>query len=272
VGIGQIEVEGVVDTEERKAEILLALRGIPHVVGEIRTVAEAATAETADGEGSAADSGQPAVAVLSAPKLAIEDLLRRYFSEGKCAGQSGEQSACVQEEIAGLSREALANSEAAQAQAWAVRRLVEWRPFLARRELRTSSQRLLDLMIRDHMAALRSELEQWRAQLKPVLFALSNGDSSETGAESTQTRDSGGDWVTASLLRLCTTVEEAGNLTLGTFAETNRPVSQPEQAMKELLSKLDQLNGEFSRLEADVSAELSGFSNKLISSEKPEQK
>jgi hypothetical protein len=78
--------------------------------------------------------------------------------------------------------------------------------------------------------------------------------------------------VILSLLRLCTTVEEAGNLTLGTFAETNRPVSQPEQAVKELLSKLEALNGEFSKLQADVSAELSSFANKLKSSEKPEQK
>ena len=272
LGIGRIEVEGVVDTEERKEEILLALRGIPHVIPEIRTVAEAANAEHVNGEGAAANSDQPTADELSAPKLAIEDLLRRYFSAGKCVGPTSEQSACVQEAIAGLSREALAHSEATQGQAWALRRLVEWGPFLARHELRTSSERLLDLMVRDHIDALRSELEQWRARLKPVLSALSSSDSSEIGAESTQTRDSSGDWVTLSLLRLCTTVEEAGNLTLGTFAETNRPVSQPEQAMKQLLSKLEGLNGGFSRLQADVSAELSGFSNKLISSEKTEQK
>ena len=62
------------------------------------------------------------------------------------------------------------------------------------------------------------------------------------------------------------------NLTLGTFAETNRPVDQPEQAMKELLSKLDGLNREFPDLEAYVDAELSGFGNTGVSSERQQRK
>jgi hypothetical protein len=62
------------------------------------------------------------------------------------------------------------------------------------------------------------------------------------------------------------------NLTLGTFAETNRPVDQPEQAMKELSSKLDGLNAEFPDLEAYVEADLPGFEKTGVSSERQQGK
>ena len=38
VGLGRIEVDGVVDSDERKAAVLLALRGIPLVTAGIRSV------------------------------------------------------------------------------------------------------------------------------------------------------------------------------------------------------------------------------------------
>jgi len=267
VGIGRIEVEGVVDSDERKAEVLLALRGIPLVAAGIRSVAEAP--ENPVGDGVPATFDRQADAGTPKPKLAIEDWLKKYFSAGKCAGsQSESQSACVQEEIAGLSRKALARSEAAQAQAWALRRLVEWEPFLKRDELRTSTRRLLEMMVREHMDALRNELKQSQAQLKPILSALLGGDSSEKEKQLVLTPDQQGDSLSGSLLRLCAAVEEAMNLTLGTFAETNRPVDQPEQAMKELLSKLDELNREFPDVEAHAGRELPGFGKTGVSSER----
>jgi hypothetical protein len=274
MGVGRIEVEGVVDTEDRRTDVLLALRGIPYVAAAIRTVGEEAAiapAENPDGETAASFAlTQPAAA--STRKLAIEDLLKQYFTAGKCAvRKSSAQSACVQEEIANLSREALAHSEGANAQAWALRRLVEWEPFLKRETLRTSSRRLVQLMVRDHMEALRSELEQSRAQLKPILAALLGGGSFGSESEPIETQGQG-DWVTASLLRLCAGVEDDVTLTLGTFVETNRPVSQPEQAMRDLMAKLDGLNGEFLKLEADVNTELSGSPKPLVSTEMLERK
>jgi hypothetical protein len=271
VGLGRIEVEGVVDSDERKAEVLLALRGIPLVAAGIRSVAEVPGNPVGEGVPAALD--QQADAGAPKPKLVIEDWLKKYFSAGKCAGlQSDGQSACVQEEIAGLSREALARSEAAQAQAWALRRLVEWEPFLKRDELRTSTRRLLELMVREHMDALRNELKQSHAQLRPILSALLGADTFGTEKQLLPAPDQQGGSLSASLLRLCTSVEKAMNLTLGTFAETNRPVDQPEQAMKELLSKLDGLNREFPDLEAYVDAELSGFGNTGVSSERQQRK
>ena len=182
MGVGRIEVEGIVDTEERKAEVFRALRGIPHLTTEIRTVAEGAALalpESPDSEAAASPTfSHPDALLASTPKLAIEDLLKRYFIAGKCAARSsGARSTCVQEEIANLSREALAHPEQAQALAWALRRLVQWEPFQKRDGLRTSAQRLIELMVRDHMVDLQNELEQLRAQLKPVLAMLGGDDS-----------------------------------------------------------------------------------------------
>jgi hypothetical protein len=84
--------------------------------------------------------------------------------------------------------------------------------------------------------------------------------------------DQHGESLSDSLLRFCAVVEEAMNLTLGTFAETNRPVDQPEQAMKELSSKLDGLNAEFPDLEAYIDAELSGFGKTEVTSERQQRK
>jgi hypothetical protein len=75
--------------------------------------------------------------------------------------------------------------------------------------------------------------------------------------------------VTDSLLRLCAAVEEAGNLTLGTFAETNRPAAQPEQAIRQLMSKLDALNREFPKFESEVGGEFLALPKTSVSREQP---
>jgi len=127
-------------------------------------------------------------------------------------------------------------------------------------------------MVQDHMEALRNELQNSQAQLRPILSRLLQRDSSEQESQPIGTQDLQGDWVAGALLHLCANVEESVDLTLGTFAETNRPVSDPERAMKDLLSKLDLLHAEFPKLEIDIGAEVSGFSKTLVSSEKAERK
>jgi hypothetical protein len=270
-GSSLVEVEGVVDNDERKAQVLIALRGIPFVAAKITS-----STESADKQG---DKESPPVLEPPAPvddskaKLPVEDFLKRYFSAGKCAaGVKDAREACAEKEIAALSRQALAHSEQAREQAWALRRLAEWDLFRRRDKLRTSTRRLLELMVREHMTALRKELEESWTQLKPVLSLLPARQASSPRSETIETRDERVDWLAASLERLCATVDEITNLTLSTFAETNRPVDKPEVAMKDLLFKLDNVEREFPKLETDAAEELSGFSKTLVSVEKPDHK
>lgn len=247
---GRVEVGGIVDTEERKARILAALQGIPSVSADIRSL-EAAAQGPADSEPRSLPDASPADNPPAKAKLATEDLLKRYFLKGKC---SGVQGACVQDEIAKLSREALGHSEDAYAHAWALRRLVDWQPFRKRDELRASTRRLLEIMIRDHMDALSKEIEESRKLLRPILSALPTNSSSEIREEAAIARpDKESDWVVSSLLRLCDDAGETVNLTLNAFTETNRPANQPEWTAQDLLSKLDALHHDLPLLSSQLS-------------------
>src|SRR5206468_2629974 len=106
-------------------------------------------------------------------KLVIEDLLEQYFTDRGCAQERDDgKRECVQQKIAELSHEVVSRSESAQEQAWALRQLAQWYPWLKQGELRTSSRRLLELMVRDHITALKEELDRSRALVEPVLSAL----------------------------------------------------------------------------------------------------
>ncbi|MFN7997897.1 MAG: hypothetical protein U0Q18_30030 [Bryobacteraceae bacterium] len=153
---GRIAVEGTVETDARKAEVLLALRGIPYVTADIRSLESSPLTEGPAGAQAFApdEAADPAKA-----RLATERLLGHYFESGTCAKPQAERLKCVQDNVAAFTRDALAHSEGAQAQAWALRRLVEWGPFLDRAQLRTATRRLLEVMVRDHLEALGAELK-----------------------------------------------------------------------------------------------------------------
>lgn len=337
--LGRIEVQGIVETEERKAQILAALRGIPHVTPKIRTVAEdwarASSTEVAikknGKELSSSDSDPLDLTEAPSGKLAIEDLLEQYFAADSCAEkQDDSKSVCVQQEIAELSHQVVSRSEAAQEQAWALRRLAQWYPWLRQGELRTSTRGLLEVIIRDHLDALKRELDQSRALVEPILTELlpnaaKEGDgnpftpgpsspmgaaekksleltpsppvgegvaegqvrgtlhpipqrlvddesvASDTDTKETQPSapvDFEANWAAASL-HLCASVERAVSLTLGMLAETNLPVTQREQAMKDLLSAFGSMDGQLQKLEAQVATELSDSPQVMTSNAKP---
>ena len=180
VDLSRIEVQGIVETEERKAQILAALRGIPHVTPKIRTVAEdwarASSTEVAIKENgkevSSSDSDPLDLTEAPSGKLAIEDLLEQYFAASRCAEALADRSKCIQQEVAELSHQAVARSESAQEQAWALRQLAQWYPWLKQGELRTSTRGLLEVIIRDHVDALKRELDRSWALVEPILTAL----------------------------------------------------------------------------------------------------
>jgi hypothetical protein len=344
VGLSQIEVQGVVETEERRTQILASLRGIPHVTPKIRTVAEdwvmPSSSEVSDevsdkekeNEVSSSDPDQPGLVEAQNRKLAIEDLLEQYFTDGSCAQERDDgKRECIQQKIAELSHQAVSRSESAQEQAWALSQLAQWYPSLKQDKLRTSARRLLELMVRDHMTALKKELKQFRAQVEPVLsdvllnaaesadgHSLTPGPSPATGArgkksleltpspplgervaegrvrgtldpisqssvgdesvasdaDTKETQpialvDFEADWAAASL-HLCASVERAVTLTLGMFAETNLPVTQRKEAMKDVLSTFATVDGKFQQLEGQVATELSDSPKVMTSRAKPE--
>ena len=151
-----VEVQGIVEKDEVKTEIVAALQRIPHLTFRIRTVAEDRAASSIQTGGR-----QPASTVESAPvlaaegppqKLAAEGLLEQFFATRDCAaGATAGEVECIQQKIAQLSQEVLTSSEAALAQAWALRQLGERYAVVRQDDLRVSSRRLLELMVQDHL-------------------------------------------------------------------------------------------------------------------------
>lgn len=259
-GTSQIEVQGVVETDESKAQVLEALRGIPHVVSKIQTVEEdwvKTSTETLPTP--VPDSDPPGSAEPPARRLATEDLLRSYIAFGRCGDARDEdQNRCVERHIAQLSQKTLISSEAVLSQAWALRQLAQWNPLLKQRDWRTSTRRLLEVMVRNHLDALKSAFDESRLLVEPVLSSLLSQESraSDPAAPLTMTQeDEHADWASGSL-RLCFEVEAIVNLTLGMFVETNQPETQREPAMRSLLLSFADLDSKFRRLEWKVASEL----------------
>lgn len=266
----QIKVQGLAETVEQREEIVEALRGIPFVKIGIRTPEDdrmEAAASTSgvqeDAEVPDASSPEPAAPLRARiSNLPIQDLLERYFAEepGSTSPQYENDPATVKARIAELSRKVIADSESAWDEGWALRRLAEWDRTLGPKQLRYSSQALVELMVRDHMNALRAKLEGTRNLVEPILSrflaeksALAEGKQLEP--PETQDGEST-DWTEGSF-RLFVTVEEAAHLTLALFADTNVQVGSREDAMRQLLADFSRLERKFQDLDHQVARRFS---------------
>jgi hypothetical protein len=243
IGRSGVEVQGVVEDEESKRRLRDALKGIPHVTYSIRTAAEDRAAAVTEGTPLEIDVTAPSEALPR--KLAAEPLLKQFFAAGDCAAVTAEEkSKCIQQNIAQLSQDVLMQSDALLAQGWELRRLAEWYSSLPPDGLRTSSRRLVELMVREHLASLRQAWEQTRTRVSATLGPHSPepGDAADS---------LNGPWTTTSQ-RICTAVERTANLMLALFVETNRSPTEPEAAIKDLRSEMARLDVALAKLEADL--------------------
>ena len=275
---GRIEVRGLVDTNARKAELLETLKGIPWVNTRIQTIEETQAEPSQRAEFSSVGEKNSTLSTTEQNadtrsknhQLIIQDLLGEYFAskEKSDFGQQGRGEMNTQQKIAALSHDAVSFSEAALEQAWALRRLAELSSSLKNEALRTSSRRLLELMVRDHLNELQKEINQACTLVRPVLSALlsdKNGSSTKNPEVPLGTpgdEDSG--WAQASL-RLFSGVDRTVRLTLGLFADTSFPLKSRDDMMEELLSEFDRLEDETHNLEREVSQALSENTESITS-------
>ena len=219
---GRIEVRGIVETKARKTELDWALKGIPWVSLKVQTMEEEALpAEALHAALSEAEEATTVVPLMTESQavkgLGIQDLLEQYFR------RAGGPTARVPEQVASLSRDAVSLSEGALEEVWALRRLAEGSLSINPEELRMSSRRLLETMVRDHENALKAHAQQSSALLKPVLTALLVNQPGSVAKETDGTEDrlnsKNPEWIAASL-RLFETVDRMVRLTLGLFADT----------------------------------------------------
>jgi hypothetical protein len=162
---GQLRVKGVVETDERKAEILRALspyKSNPAIKIDVITVAEAVQREQQS------RSGPVEVTNVEVSKnvLPVDAELRAYFSK---RGQSGQQ---LDEQIRGFSERALHHSFEARRHALALKQIAERFSPEDLRNLDSPARAKWHAMISAHARSFVGEMVNLRRELEAAFPTL----------------------------------------------------------------------------------------------------
>ncbi|MGE0131711.1 MAG: hypothetical protein AB7U82_26815 [Blastocatellales bacterium] len=189
-------VSGIVDTAERKEELINALGPIAHVSLNIQTTGEAARALASRRSGAAA--APPDTSTMIEPESdkpatqssrGFQQKLAQYFERRLATTDAARINAAV----AQLSNEAVSLSASAMAEAWAMRRLAERYSETEQSPLSPADRQRLDQMLVTHARRIGARIRRLQTLLAPVLADLS-GDPSQAlsgaGASSSAT-----DWA-----------------------------------------------------------------------------
>jgi len=265
---GTIQVEGLVETFQRREEIANALAGISLVRVRLQTVPEAmkdtrAASDTSP-ERQAPERPQPespAALEVQSARLPLQDFLEPYYSapagaagNGPGPGRAG-TAAQVRQQIAELSKEVVSLSESASAEMWALRHLAERYPSSRAQALPPGARWLLEAMVRDHLTELKSLMSRVRRLLEPVLtaFATAHGGvpTARSSPEDLTMRRS---WD-AGVLALFQTAEQIERLNLGLFADASLPQAETGWATQTLLAALASFERDVKDLEKNLAQE-----------------
>jgi hypothetical protein len=151
---GAVDVSGIVESPERKHELIASLKGIPHVNAQIQTEDEAGARELHAPVTRAA----PKIVTVRSP---IEKELLEHF---------GDPSA-----VDDFSKKTIAVTDDLMAHAWALRHLSEQFPPTGTKgelALNSSARLSLETMRRDHRRAMSGETAQLAGMLNPVLQTI----------------------------------------------------------------------------------------------------
>jgi anti-sigma factor RsiW len=269
---GRVVVQGLVETPERKEKLEEILRHIPLVTVNIQSARNLGPPGVAPG-GASLDGKQteaPLYPVAGANQQApagkspIEDLLREYFTHlsGPDPGHSrmGGRPRAIDEEVTSLSNEAVSLSEAALMEAWALRRLAEAYPRTKTDRLSPRGRRLLEIMLTEHLAALKLHTDQSRALLEPLVSSVgSQAPPPPRGGEDKSTRlfkTNDSTWGDA-VLGLWGTTQHMEKLTGYLFTGAQWPEAK-QASVQDLLDDLSQIDVEYRHAQARVADRPSG--------------
>lgn len=159
-----LEVRGIVETDQRKTELLNALGSVIHnpaVRVDIETVAEAVAKQPHKGAGAAAVPDQHAE--IANNSIAADPELRRYFSARGIADSE------IDDAIRQFSRNVLQHSQLALFQASALRRVADRFTDAELKSLSSDGRAKWLAIIRQHAAAVQSQTAALMQALGPVV-------------------------------------------------------------------------------------------------------
>ncbi|MCI0392506.1 MAG: zf-HC2 domain-containing protein [Acidobacteria bacterium] len=238
----QIVVRGKVETPERKRELIEALKGIPFVAARIQTFDEA-TAQAAP----APIASLPQANSGSAPAASVnlfERRLSRYLAERGAAAP--EDAAAINRRIAQMANSAFAESSAALASGWALRRLAERFDDGPDEQMSVAVATRLREVISNHLAEINTRSRNLRTQLEPALISIAG---TQTGAPTSPQPAEG--TRKARVMRLFKAVEQVQLLSYRLFDSRQAFAASPEEAARLMLQALAQLDAARLALERD---------------------
>lgn len=225
----------------------MAMKEIPFVASRIQTFDESAaqTPRTQKPATVATSSDSNDNAAPAAGVNHFERRLARYFAEGSNAAQ--QNPATITRQIAQLANSVFAESSAALANGWALRRLAERFDESADEPVDAAAAERLREIINHHLTAIDVRIRNLRTQLQPALVAIA-GPRTETAPSlqpSERTRK-------ARVTRLFKAVEQVQRLGYRLFESGRSFADSPEQAARLMLQALAELDAACQALEKDV--------------------
>jgi hypothetical protein len=162
---GSLRVEGIVDHEQRKNELLRALSPVsqnPAVVIDIRTIDEAL-------KRTSTVTGQHSIhqAEGTASTVAVDRDLRAYFSSQGAQASGGD----LDDAVSSFSSRTVNRAYRALFQAIALKRLINRFTNVDMRTVAPDARAKWLAMIREHAGALQRETATLREDLQPIFFA-----------------------------------------------------------------------------------------------------
>ncbi len=160
----RVLIEGVVEDEARKQTLVAALRHVPNVQLEIRTIADAAK-ESRSAPSTTPSVSSPQSSIKAAPPL-LEGRLTALFPD-------------TDQRIAYVNQ-TLSLAQMASARAWALNRLASRYPAPAVSMLDGDARQQLRVLLTDHVSALRQDVASLQNQLGAILSRASNTPAANT--------------------------------------------------------------------------------------------
>lgn len=255
---GGLLVRGITSTRERRAQLLAVLEELADpqwLETDIRTVAEGVSAFPQILE--QATQPEIAAAPFGGDNLHFREDLVRYFAEH---GQAEATSLAID-----FANRAVSSSDSLLSEAWALRRLALRFGPQELHQLRPQSVWLVEMMARDHLAALREEVTAVRAALEPPFTAIA-GPLTETGSAAELMH--GRQWGEWSLEAL-EIAQQIRRYTIGLFAGAGLPVvpeadrlrvrvKTPEETLQDLRAALASLDAGVRSAEEGMETEYPG--------------
>jgi hypothetical protein len=261
-GPTSVVVRGIVSTPARKNDILAALQGIPHVELRLQTIEEAQVQQDqiptdephgpaplitqgapVQEYGVASEGVEPTrhetIAIVGPGRSAFEQQLEGRFPNSK------DRTAFVNETIESV--------QDAMAEAWALRRLTYRYTPDAVAELSSGSQQTLELLIRDHVSALRQDVNELRVQVMPLLPSTFISAAPQPVFDaSLSTKEIASDWrgTVMSVFSEMQKVNDNGGALLAGASET---LSDPQTVVRKLQLALAELDTQLVTLYQQVS-------------------